>query len=96
MHLKCDILIVGSGVAGGTLAATLSERTDKRIVLLEKGPYYTAPFFNQRELDMMVLLADRGASDGRRFDVGGRRRVRRRRRRGELRSGFRSRRKHVG
>jgi choline dehydrogenase-like flavoprotein len=59
--LSCDVLIVGSGAAGATLAATLAESTSLSIILLEKGGYYGAEFFNQRELDMTALLADNGA-----------------------------------
>jgi choline dehydrogenase-like flavoprotein len=65
--LKCDVLIVGSGAAGTTLAATIAETTDLSVALAEKGPYYGAEFFNQRELEMMTLLAQNGAratSDG--------------------------------
>jgi choline dehydrogenase-like flavoprotein len=61
MRLECDILVVGSGAGGGVLAATLAESTDRRIILVEKGAHYTAEFFNQREWDMGVLYADRGA-----------------------------------
>ena len=61
MRLDCDILIVGSGAAGGVLAATLSELTSRSIILVEKGGHYTGGFFNQREWDMNVLYADRGA-----------------------------------
>jgi choline dehydrogenase-like flavoprotein len=60
-ELKCDILIIGAGAAGGVLAATLAEKTSKSIVLLEKGAYYTKEFFNQRQLDMTVLFAENGA-----------------------------------
>ena len=59
-RIDCDILIVGSGAAGGVLAATLSERTPRRIVLVEKGGWFTKTFFDQRELDMRVLFADEG------------------------------------
>jgi choline dehydrogenase-like flavoprotein len=59
--LDTDILVIGSGAAGAVLAATLSEFTGQRIVMLEKGGYYTHEFFNQRELDMNVLYAERGA-----------------------------------
>ena len=59
--LDTDILIIGTGAAGGVLAATLSEFTGQRIVMLEKGGYFTHDFFNQRELDMNVLYAERGA-----------------------------------
>jgi choline dehydrogenase-like flavoprotein len=54
-------LIIGSGAGGATLAATIAEKTKLSVVLVEKGPYYGAEFFNQRELDMMTLLADSGA-----------------------------------
>lgn len=66
-ELSCDILIIGSGAAGGTLAATLSEYTDKKIILVEKGGYFASRFFDQREIDANVLIADRGTrftSDG--------------------------------
>lgn len=59
--LQADILVIGSGAAGGVLAATLSEFTGQRIILIEKGGYFTHEFFDQRELDMNVLYADRGA-----------------------------------
>ena len=59
-ELHCDILIIGSGAAGGVLAATLAESTRKKIVLVEKGGYYTREFFNQREWDTNVLYAEEG------------------------------------
>ena len=37
MNLSCDIAIIGSGAAGGVLASTLAEKTDKKIFLIEKG-----------------------------------------------------------
>jgi choline dehydrogenase-like flavoprotein len=58
--LDCDILVIGSGAAGGTLAGTLSELTRKRIVLLERGGHYTSKSFNQHEWDMRVLYAEDG------------------------------------
>jgi choline dehydrogenase-like flavoprotein len=60
MNISCDVLVVGSGAAGATLAATIAGATDLAVVLVEKGSYYGAEFFNQRELDMMVLLAQNG------------------------------------
>jgi choline dehydrogenase-like flavoprotein len=60
-ELDCDILIIGAGAAGGTLAGTLASATNKRVVLLERGGHYTRKFFNQREWDMRVLYADKGA-----------------------------------
>jgi choline dehydrogenase-like flavoprotein len=66
-RLACDILIIGSGAAGGVLAATLSEKTSKKIIVVEKGGFFGAEFFNQREWDMRVLYAE----DGRRNTVDG-------------------------
>lgn len=66
-RLDCDILILGSGAAGGALAAVLSELTSHSIILAEKGPHYTRTFFNQREWDMNALYAEEGSrstSDG--------------------------------
>ena len=58
--LACDILIIGAGAAGGVLAATLSEQTNKKIIVVEKGGWYGADFFDQREWDMRVLYAEEG------------------------------------
>ncbi len=59
-NLSCDFLIIGSGAAGGVLAATLSEHTTKSIILVEKGGYYTKSFFNQKELPMAKALYTEG------------------------------------
>jgi choline dehydrogenase-like flavoprotein len=60
-RVQCDILIIGSGAAGGVLAATLSELTDRRIILVERGGHFGSNSFDQRELDMLRLYAERGA-----------------------------------
>src|ERR1700737_1133776 len=60
-ELSCDFLIVGSGAAGGTLAATLAELTNQRVILVEKGGYFEKEFFNQREWEMSnALYAEKG------------------------------------
>jgi choline dehydrogenase-like flavoprotein len=60
-RVDTDILIVGSGAAGGVLAATLTELLpDRRVLIAEKGGYYGSESFNQREWDMRVLYADEG------------------------------------
>ncbi len=59
--LDTDIVIVGSGAAGGVLAATLAGLTTHRIVLLERGGHFGREFFNQREWDMSrALYAEQG------------------------------------
>lgn len=59
--LDADVVIIGSGAAGGTLAATLAERSGLRVVLLERGGHFGREFFNQREWDMSnALYAERG------------------------------------
>ena len=58
---NCDVLVVGSGAAGATIAATIAEYSSASVILVERGGYYGSEFFNQRELDMTTLLADRGA-----------------------------------
>ncbi len=60
-RIDCDILIVGSGASGGVLAATLSEMTKHRIILVERGGHFAHSSFDQREIDMLRLYADRGA-----------------------------------
>ncbi|MCU1348009.1 MAG: Oxidoreductase, family, partial [Acidobacteria bacterium] len=59
-RLTCDVLIIGSGAAGGVLAATLAELTSKKIIVVEKGGWYGSESFDQREWDMRVLYAEEG------------------------------------
>ncbi len=61
--LNYDIVIVGSGAAGGLLAERLSPlcRQGARIALLEAGPFYSRDRFNQREDQMSKLFWARGA-----------------------------------
>lgn len=67
MKLNCDIAIIGSGAAGGVLASTLAEKTEKKIILIEKGGYYKGTTFTQEELGARHLFSDkgtRGCKDG--------------------------------
>ena len=58
-----DIVIIGSGAGGGTVAARLAPlaRAGKRIAVLERGPKFKDSEFTGRELDMAErLYADGG------------------------------------
>ena len=59
-RIDCDIVIVGSGAAGGVLASTLAEMTRLQIVLVDRGGHFGSASFDQRELDMLRLYADKG------------------------------------
>jgi len=59
--VDADVLIIGSGAGGGVLAGTLTELLpNARVVIAEKGGYYGAEFFTQREWDARVIYADKG------------------------------------
>lgn len=64
---ECDVLVIGSGVGGASVAMRLAE-AGKRVVILERGGYYSGlldPFeptrqgrgtLNQREDDMLARI----------------------------------------
>ncbi|MEX1184062.1 MAG: GMC family oxidoreductase [Gemmatimonadota bacterium] len=49
---RADVIVVGTGAGGGTLAAYLAER-DWDVVMIEKGGFFRAEDFSQREDDAM-------------------------------------------
>jgi choline dehydrogenase-like flavoprotein len=63
MRREYDVVIVGSGAGGGTVADRLIPlaRAGARIALLESGGHYTREYFTQRELEMIGLLWNGGA-----------------------------------
>src|SRR5688572_31122662 len=60
--LDADIVIVGSGAGGGTVARALAPltRDGMRILLLEQGPRSDAHEFTGRELEMADALYEDG------------------------------------
>ena len=62
MTIDCDVLIIGSGAAGAVLAATLAERTDLRIVLVERGGNFGREAMTRREWQMVQRLYAGGGS----------------------------------
>lgn len=61
--LDYDIIIVGSGAGGGTVASRLIPLVQQglRVAVLEAGPYYPKEYLTQREIEMMDLFYNGGA-----------------------------------
>jgi long-chain-alcohol oxidase len=68
--VELDVLVIGSGAGGGTVAERLSRLCPgARIAIAEKGPYWTRDDFNMREVDMMRLFKDGGAFASENFEI---------------------------
>jgi choline dehydrogenase-like flavoprotein len=52
---ECDVCVVGSGCGGASVAALLAER-GRKVVILERGGYYTKADFDQREANMLAKI----------------------------------------
>jgi long-chain-alcohol oxidase len=62
-RVRCDVVVVGSGAGGGTVAAALAPLVaeGKRVLVLERGPRFLDADFTGRELDMApALYAEEG------------------------------------
>ena len=59
LTLEADVVIVGSGAAGGIAAETLAQ-AGLSVVVLESGGYYTASEFSQNEFFAMPMLYQDG------------------------------------
>jgi choline dehydrogenase-like flavoprotein len=62
MRERADVVIVGTGSGGGTLGAYLAER-DWNVVMVEKGGFFRAEDFTQREEDAMADFNGRRGLD---------------------------------
>lgn len=66
-----DVIIVGSGVGGGSFADYLTrENQDLRVLILESGAYRDRTFFNQKEKDMTSIYYNRGATFSKNMTIG--------------------------
>lgn len=52
---SCDVLVIGTGCGGATVAKALAER-GRDVILMEQGGYYTAKDFDQREVNMLAKI----------------------------------------
>ena len=52
---RCDVVVIGSGCGGATAAAALAER-GRDVIVVERGGYYTADDFDQREANMLAKI----------------------------------------
>jgi choline dehydrogenase-like flavoprotein len=59
---RADVVVVGSGSGGGTLAAYLAER-GWNVVMVEKGGFFRAHDFSQREEEAMAAFNGRRGLD---------------------------------
>ncbi|HET9440334.1 MAG TPA: GMC family oxidoreductase N-terminal domain-containing protein [Longimicrobiales bacterium] len=62
MRERADVVVVGTGSGGGTLAAYLAER-GWNVVMVEKGGFFRAEDFTQREEDAMADFNGRRGLD---------------------------------
>ncbi|MCB1154193.1 GMC family oxidoreductase N-terminal domain-containing protein, partial [bacterium] len=62
-EISTDVVVVGTGAGGATVAKELSEK-GVNVVMLEMGAFHTHEDFNQREDKMMPLLFQKGGATG--------------------------------
>lgn len=69
--IDLDVLVIGSGAGGGTVAARLSPlcASGARVAIAEAGPYWGRESFNMRETDMFRLFKDSGAVPSKNFEI---------------------------
>ncbi len=66
-----DVLVIGSGAGGGTVASRLSPlaASGARIALAEAGPWWGRDAFDMREANMLRLFKDNGAVPSENFEI---------------------------
>lgn len=57
--IKCDVVIVGSGSGGGVAAAVLAS-SGKKVIVLEKGNYFTVEDYSGLELPSLSQMYESG------------------------------------
>jgi choline dehydrogenase-like flavoprotein len=66
-----DVVIIGSGAGGGTVADVLTRQAaGADVLVLEGGPLWTHEQFNERERDMSRLYFSRGSKLSKQLNVG--------------------------
>ena len=62
-HLHYDVIIIGSGAGGGTVASRLAALAGEglKVAILEAGPHFPKEYFTQREIEMFDLFESGGA-----------------------------------
>ncbi len=72
MQNQYDIIIIGSGVGGGTVADELRQYVKKglKVLILEGGAYRKKEHFNQNERDMSSIFFNKGAFFSKNMHIG--------------------------
>jgi len=66
-----DVVIIGSGAGGGTVADVVTQQApDADVLVLEGGPLWPHESFNERERDMSRLYFGRGSKLSKQLNVG--------------------------